>query len=62
MVGCSAIVIITEWDEFKELDYASFYNKVSKPALIFDGRNILDEKKIGSTGFKLCRIGKKFYP
>lgn len=33
---------------------------VHKPALIFDGRNILDEEKIPATGFKLCRIGKKF--
>ena len=57
----SAIVVLTEWDIFKDLDYASFYSKVSKPALIFDGRNILDEKKIANTGFKLCRIGKKFH-
>jgi len=52
---------MTEWDIFKDLDYASFYSKVNKPALIFDGRNILDEKKITNAGFKLCRIGRKFH-
>lgn len=59
VVEASAIVIITEWDLFKDLDYAAFYNKVNKPAIIFDGRNLLDHKKIADSGFKLCRIGRK---
>ena len=55
-----AIVINTEWDEFITLDYASFYPIMKKPAYIFDGRNILDEKAIPKLGFTYCRIGKKF--
>src|SRR5690606_637359 len=37
-----AIVILTEWDEFKKFDYKSIKNKMLEPAFIFDGRNILN--------------------
>lgn len=39
-----AILILTEWDEFKTLPYASYYSNVHKPAYIFDGRSILNEE------------------
>lgn len=55
-----AIVINTEWDEFKKFDYASFYPIMHKPAYIFDGRNILDEVEIPKLGFSYCRLGKNF--
>ncbi|CAE8609576.1 unnamed protein product [Polarella glacialis] len=48
--GAHAIVILTEWDEFKTYDYQKFYSKMMKPAFIFDGRNLLDHD-----GFDLCR-------
>ena len=35
------IGILTEWDEFKDYDWKNLYKKMSKPAYIFDGRNIL---------------------
>ena len=31
---------MTEWDEFINYDWQDIYNKMSKPAYIFDGRNI----------------------
>lgn len=36
-----AIAILTEWDEFKTLNYTSIYEKMLKPAFLFDGRRIL---------------------
>lgn len=56
----SAIIINTEWDEFKTLNYASYYPVMKKPAYIFDGRNILEEEAIEKLGFRYCRIGKNF--
>lgn len=53
-----AIAILTEWDEFKEYDWEKIYKKMNKPAFIFDGRNILDKKKIESIGFVYKAIGK----
>uniref|UniRef100_UPI00398EDF7E UDP-glucose 6-dehydrogenase isoform X3 n=1 Tax=Pristiophorus japonicus TaxID=55135 RepID=UPI00398EDF7E len=56
-----AIVICTEWDEFKVLDYELIYKKMLKPAFIFDGRRVLDDlhPKLQKLGFQVETIGKK---
>ena len=51
------IAILTEWDEFKEIDFAEIYESMIKPAIIFDGRNLLDLEKIRSIGFTAKGIG-----
>jgi len=56
--GAHALAIATEWDEFKALDYARIYESMSKPAFIFDGRNILDLQKLRKLGFRASGIGK----
>jgi UDPglucose 6-dehydrogenase len=53
-----AIAIITEWDLYKILDYEKLYRNMKKPAFIFDGRNILDHKKLYKIGFEVHSIGK----
>lgn len=40
--GTYAIIILTEWDAFKNLDYSKLYAKMERPSYIFDGRNLLD--------------------
>ncbi|XP_059161207.1 UDP-glucose 6-dehydrogenase-like isoform X2 [Physella acuta] len=57
--GCHALVVCTEWDEFQDLDYQRIYNKMLKPAFIFDGRLILDHQKLMEMGFKVETIGKR---
>lgn len=52
-----AIAILTEWDEFKGYDWQRIYDNMLKPAKIFDGRNILDVKKLQAIGFKIQSIG-----
>lgn len=53
-----AILILTEWDEFKTLDYQKIYRQMKIPAFLFDGRNILDLKTLSEIGFKAIGIGK----
>lgn len=55
--GTHAVVILTEWDEFKDLDWHRIKNNMMQPAFLFDGRNILDKKKIKELGFQLFSIG-----
>lgn len=55
--GVHAIAILTEWDEFKEYDWQLIYDSMLKPAFIFDGRNILDNKNLQEIGFKVFTIG-----
>lgn len=52
-----AVIILTEWDEFKTLDYASIFKSMRKPAYIFDGRLILDVGKLQDIGFNVEVIG-----
>ena len=54
-----AIVICTEWDEFKDLNYEDLYKAMEKPAFIFDGRKILDHDQLIKIGFDVTTIGKK---
>lgn len=51
-----AIVILTEWDEFKRLDFKRMHGILAKPN-IFDFRNILDRDALESLGFNYYRIG-----
>ncbi|KAJ3111292.1 UDP-glucose 6-dehydrogenase 1 [Physocladia obscura] len=55
---CDAIVVLTEWDEFKELEYSKLYEKMNKPACIFDGRLILPVDSLSQIGFKVFSLGK----
>jgi UDPglucose 6-dehydrogenase len=52
--GAHGLCILTEWDEFKTLDYQS----MQKPAFVFDGRNIVDSEKVREIGFIVYSIGK----
>lgn len=53
-----AIAVLTEWDEFKTMDWRPVYDQMFKPAFLFDGRKILDEAKLVDIGFKFYAIGK----
>ncbi len=58
MSEAHAIAILTEWDEFKVYDWKLVFDKMLKPAFLFDGRNILDSAKMNEIGFKYKGIGK----
>jgi UDPglucose 6-dehydrogenase len=53
-----AVVVTTEWDEFKQVDFQRIYDSMYRPAFVFDGRNLLDSKKLAAIGFDLRAIGK----
>ncbi len=53
-----AIGVLTEWDEFKSLDFERIYESMFRPAFLFDGRNLLDRAKMEKIGFELHSIGK----
>jgi UDPglucose 6-dehydrogenase len=55
--GASAVVILTEWDEFKTLDYARIYADMLKPAFLFDGRRIADLQTLHQIGFEAHAVG-----
>merc|ERR1712007_276790 len=56
--GAHALVVLTEWDEFKVYPYEEFYAKMMKPVCVFDGRGILNHKALEDIGFEVHAIGK----
>lgn len=53
-----ALAVLTEWDEFKALDFAKIFTGMHKPAFVFDGRNILPRAALEKIGFRVFAIGK----
>jgi len=56
--GAHALALITEWPEYRSLDYQKIFDSMSKPAFIFDGRNHLDHEKLFEMGFNVYPIGR----
>ena len=56
--NCDAIAVMTEWEIYANLDFEKIYKSMAKPAFIFDGRNILDHKRLYEIGFNVFPIGK----
>ena len=54
--NAEAVVIATEWKEFKEIEWEKVYEGMKKPAFVFDGRLLLDSEKLTKIGFKVCAI------
>ena len=57
MEGCDALVVVTEWSEFKELDLVKARDAMTAP-LLFDGRNLFDPEKLEQLGFTYKSIGR----
>ncbi|KAE8701055.1 UDP-glucose 6-dehydrogenase 4 [Hibiscus syriacus] len=52
------ICILTEWDEFKTLDFKKIYDNMQKPAFVFDGRNVVNAEQLREIGFIVYSVGK----
>ncbi|KAG5227006.1 UDP-glucose dehydrogenase [Salix suchowensis] len=56
--GAHGICILTEWEEFKTIDYKKIYDSMQKPAFVFDGRNVVNAEALREIGFIVYSIGK----
>jgi UDPglucose 6-dehydrogenase len=55
--GADCLVILTEWNEFKELDLKKVKGLLNQPVVV-DGRNIYDPAKMKELGFRYFSIGR----
>jgi UDPglucose 6-dehydrogenase len=55
---CHAVAVLTEWDEFRNFDAGRVLESMFRPAFIFDGRNIIDRKRLSEAGFEVHSIGR----
>lgn len=56
--NAEAVVIATEWKEFREIDWEVVYKGMNKPAFVFDGRLLVDAEKLRKIGFTVNTIGR----
>ena len=56
--GVHGIALITEWEEYRNLDFKKIFENMVKPAFIFDGRNHLNHKELYDIGFNVYSVGK----
>ena len=54
----NAIIVLTEWDEFKDIDFKNAFSVMKQPAWVFDGRNLLNHAELKRIGFEVKAIGK----
>lgn len=55
--GCDALVLVTDWNQFRTLDYTKMAQLMTNPVLI-DGRNFLDREVLEKAGFRYLGIGR----
>lgn len=55
--GCDALVVATEWDEFKKIDVARAQKALTHP-IMFDGRNLFDREEMEKLGWVYKSIGR----
>jgi UDPglucose 6-dehydrogenase len=55
--GCDALVVVTDWEQFRRLDYDKMAKLMNHPVMI-DGRNFLDREVLETAGFRFLGIGR----
>jgi UDPglucose 6-dehydrogenase len=58
VAGADALVVVTEWNEFREPDFAKIKSLMRTPA-VFDGRNIYDPRVLRAAGFHYEGVGRR---
>ncbi|KAL0217938.1 hypothetical protein RCL1_008787 [Eukaryota sp. TZLM3-RCL] len=56
--NCDGILVLTDWQEFHKVDWVNVYQRMRKPAFIFDGRLCLDHQKLRRIGYRVSAVGK----
>ncbi len=57
--GCDAVVVVTDWNEFKQLDMARLRDLMKQPVVV-DGRNIYDPAHMAALGFRYRGFGRGY--
>ncbi len=59
--GCDALIVCTDWNEFKHLDLLRVLGVMKQPVIV-DGRNIYDPVELSRLGFQYRGVGRGYGP
>ena len=57
MVGSDAVLVLTEWQHYCDLNWMSLAGRMRKPAWVFDARAVTDPEQVRAAGLTLWRVG-----
>ena len=57
--GARALVLVTEWQEFIDADWAAVKEQMQEPYIVLDGRNALSATRMSALGFTYTGVGRK---
>ena len=55
--GADAVLVMTEWEEFKDLDWENIFKVMRKPSWVFDARICLNRERLKNIGFNVWTVG-----
>ncbi len=58
LTGADAVLVLTEWQQYRTLDWAALAPRMRQPAWVFDARSVLDPAAVAAAGLKFWRIGE----
>ena len=57
VAGADAVLILTEWQQYRQLDWQALAPLLRQPAWIFDARSVVDPAAVAAAGLQLWRVG-----
>ena len=57
VMGADAVLVLTEWQQYRELNWQDLACRMRKPAWVFDARSVADPEQVRAAGFSLWRVG-----
>ena len=57
VMGADAVLILTEWQHYRDLNWQALAAQMRKPAWVFDARSVADPAQIKAAGLSLWRVG-----
>ena len=57
VTGADAVLVLTEWQNYKDLNWMDLAGRMRKPAWLFDARSVADPEQVRAAGLTLWRVG-----
>ena len=57
VTGADAVLVLTEWQHYRDLNWLDLASRIRKPAWVFDARAVADPEQVRAAGLTLWRVG-----
>jgi UDPglucose 6-dehydrogenase len=57
LIGADAVLVLTEWQDYRNLNWLALADRMRKPAWVFDARAVADPEQVRAAGLTLWRVG-----